>query len=358
MTTLLGNICLALAIPVAGALIRTVLNYKPPHGGSGGADGYSIWILLVHFVLLLLLLPATFAVTRKGGLDWISSNAFLRYVAAFGGLLAAFVTLLMSASMLKDPQADPVWLRIFSQFAIVLVPVVLIAAGFVLLNDFLRISVPVNLYKWPLAFIALSGAVYIGAGIVEWGAHASDSHLASYQRYENAPSIRDTRLQEIEEADIDSEMVRMLELTGTMYPPEVQQKASAKVLSSATWQKQLIALLEEGDYALPVFNFLSRNEVTDKDKFAGPVRKGILAVAARLRHDIQATLPSDFYHDFFLDETERTLRAAEQFEGVGADYLPEMQALRAAYDEPIYGKKIRFDGMTLLDDWIAKKSGR
>jgi hypothetical protein len=38
MTTLFGNICLALAIPVAGALIRTVLNYKPPHGG---ADGYS-----------------------------------------------------------------------------------------------------------------------------------------------------------------------------------------------------------------------------------------------------------------------------------------------------------------------------
>lgn len=129
MTTLFGNICLTLAIPVAGALIRTALNYKPPHGGSDGADGYSIWMLLVHVALLVLLLPATFAVIRKGGLDWLSSNAFLRYIAAFGGLLAAFVTLLMSASILKDPQAEPAWLRVFSQFAIVVFPVVLIAAG-------------------------------------------------------------------------------------------------------------------------------------------------------------------------------------------------------------------------------------
>lgn len=90
----------------------------------------------------------------------------------------------------------------------------------------------------------------------------------------------------------------------------------------------------ENDHALEVFSFLAWNEVPDKKLFPKPVRKGVVAVADWIRHSIQGTSPSSFYHDQYSDEVERTLRTVEKFEGLSVDYLPAVREMRAALDEP------------------------
>jgi hypothetical protein len=339
MTTLFGNICLALAALVSRELVSSSLNYKPPHGGSGGASAYPIWMLLIHFALLCLLGLATVAIARKGGFDWVSPNKFFRYLLVAGGLFSAVFALLMSASVMESPGGESTLLVNFSRFALVAFPIILIASGFVMLNDFSRNAVPFFLYKWPLAVVFCAGMVYVGVVVYGMIVSASEGLNEPFRRYENAPAIQAGRLQEIQEADITENMLRMLEFTGALYAPAVREKAAEKVKTHPSWEKELLQFMEN-EHALEVFSFLAWNDVPDKKLFPEPVRKGVESVAYWIRHSIQGTSPSSFYHDQYSDEVERTLRTVEKFEGMGVDYLPAVREMRAALDEPRLGKNI------------------
>ena len=353
MTTLVGNICLVLSALVSRELISSAFTYKPPHGGSGGASAYPIWMLLIHFALLCLLGITTIAIARKSGFDWVSPNKFFRYLMVAGGVFAAVFTLLMSAFVMESPGGESAWLVTVSRFALVAFPVILIASGFVMLNDFSRNAVPLFFYKWPLAAVFCTGMVYVIVAAYGMIASASEGLNEPFRRYENAPAIQADRLQEIQETDITESMLRMLEFTGALYAPVVREKAAEKVRTHPNWGKELLQFLEN-DHALEVFSFLAWNDVPDKKLFLEPVRKGVVSVAYWIRHSIQGTSPSSFYHDQYSDEVERTLRTVEKMEGMGVDYLPAVREVRAALGEPRYGEKRIYDCASTLDKWIEK----
>ncbi len=353
MTTLFGNICLTLATLVTSLMISSVFKYKPPHGGDGGAAAYPIWILLLHVALLGLLALSAIAIARNGGFDWVSPNKLIRYLLVTGGLLMAVYTSVICGMSMDRPGALSDLVRISMQIAIPGIPIILIGSGFVLLNGFLRESVPQALYKWPLVLVFSAGIAVVGATIIEWISSASEGANASQIKYEKAPAIMAQRLEEIEGSDVTQNMVRILEFTGALYPAEVREKASAKIKSHPDWQKELVFLLEN-NHALEAFNFLASNEVDDKNRFLQPVKTGVLAAADWIRHSIQGSSPSRFYRDEYSDEVERVLRTVEKFEGMGVDYLPAVRELRAALDEPRLGGKRDFDCAARLDDWILK----
>jgi hypothetical protein len=352
MTTLSGNICLVLAALLTSTSISMIFNYKPPHGGAGGVEAYPIWILVSHFIFLCLLAIACIAISMKGGFDWISPYKLFRYPLVAIGLLLTVYIATMSAMMMHQSGSIPFLLQKIVQYAFVSIPIILIASGFVLLNDTLRELVPVACYKWPLAALFGLGLWMAGMGVYEI-ATADSRRAAELQQYENSEFIKASRLREIEESDVTTSMVRILEFTRAFYPLEVREKAAEKIRSHPTWQQALLNLLED-DHALEVFGFLASNEVPDKKRFLKPVQTGVFASADWIRHTIQGTSPSGFTSDLFSDETERVLRTVEKFEGMGTDYLPAVRAYRAAFDEPSAAGKVKLNCIVTVDEWLKK----
>lgn len=353
MTTLFGNICLLLAALVSSTLIASAFNYKPPIGGSGGVAAYPIWMLLLEFAFLCLITLAAFAIARAGGFDWISPNRLIRYVLVTVGVVSAVYMLAAGSMTMENPGSETAIIQWLSKFVLVFVPVILIASGFVMLNGFIRDLVPVFCYRWPLAIMLCMGVLLLGATVFDYYVKKSEGLGGAQQRYESAENIKASRLVQIQEADIKEDMLRMLEFTGALYPPEVREKASAKIKTHPNWQQELVTYLEN-DHALEAFNFLAANEVDDKKSFLEPIQKGVFSVADWVRHYIQGTSPSGFYHDLFSDEVNRVLRTVDKFEGMGVDYLPAVRALRSALDEPAAIRKFKYDCVPVLDEWIKK----
>lgn len=351
MSTLIGNLCLFLAALVSGTLITSVAGYRPPIGGAGGAEAFPIWILLLHIALLCSLGIAAFVIVAHGGFDWIPLHRLGQYLLLGACVLLAVFTSLMSAFMTNDSGAVPTWIAVLLRYGYIFIPIVLVATGFILNNGFLREAVPAALYQWPLAAVLGLSLITAGGGI--WDGFHQKSAREADLAYENSPNIKAMRLQEIESADINEQMVRILEFARAIYPPEVREKAVAKIKSHPRWQQEIIFLLEtEG--ARFVMPFLAANDVADKKQFAEPVRKGLLSVAADIRHDIQGTLPSEVPKDLFSEYVGDALRVAEKFGGNGVDYRPAVGEIRAALDEPLGGKQINFDCILVLDAWLKE----
>lgn len=352
MSTLFGNICLSVAALVSGTLITSVVGYRPPIGGAGGAEAFPIWILLLHIALLCSLGIAAFVIVAHGGFDWIPLHRLGQYLLLGVCVLLAVFTSLMSAFMTNDSGNVPTWIAVLLRYGYIFIPIVLVAAGFMLNNSFLREAVPAALYQWPLAAVLGLSLITAGAGI--WDGLHEKSARETDMAYENSPNIKAMRLQEIESADINEQMVRILEFARSVYPAEVREKAVAKIKSHPRWQQEIILLLET-ERARIAIPFLAAYDVEDPKTFAEPVRKGLLTVAADIRHDIQGSLPSQISKDLFSEYVDCALRVAEKFDGNGVDYLPAVREIRAALDEPTGGRHVGFDCIPVLDAWLGAR---
>lgn len=352
MSHLFGNLCLLVAALLAGTLYTPLFQHKMSHGNNEGAGGYMIiLVVIVHLLILSSLIFAAFAISRQGGFDWLPAQSVSRFLLIAIGLLSAMSISALCLMSRFVPQTSTDFLTSVMRITPALIMVILIGSGFILLNTSLRQSLPAALYKWPLMLMSvgcLLGVLGFTASIVFAKSYGVQG---STRNYENAPSVISDRLQQIETYDASSDIVTLLELTGNLYPAEVQQKASARIKTNPNWEADLLHLLQT-DQALAVFNFLARNDVTDKSRFAGPIKTGIQFAAGWIRATIQGTSSREFYPDMFNDETERILLTVKRFEGPGVDYLPDIKAMRSALDEPIYDKKVKFECIAQLDHWI------
>jgi hypothetical protein len=355
MTSSLTNICLILAAFLFLLLFLPLFHSKIATSNDQGATGYVIIIIgFLHLVILGLISAAYIAIGRQGGFQWVPGHGFVSTLFVSIGLISCVIISALSVMSRIAPGSIPEYVQVMARLAPVLIPAILIGTGFILNNHFLRDSIPLPVYKWTwliLNAVCLVAIIVLTISILT--AHRS-GFQESTRNYESEETIKNSRLTEIDSADVSTEMVRILEFTGGLYPPEVRQRASAKIKTDTTWQQDLLALMEN-DHALEVFSFLQSNEVDDKNLFLQPVLKGVESVAARIRHDIQGTSPSGFYSDMFNDEVERVLRTVEKFEGMGVDYLPAVKEMRTALDEPRGNSKVRFDCVKGLEEWIEKR---
>jgi hypothetical protein len=355
MTTYLANVSLALAALIFILLFLPFFHHKVATSNDQGATGYVIIIIFfLHLVLLGLISVAYIVIGRNGYFDWVSGNGLLRTLIISIGLLSCVIISALSFMSRIAPGSTPVLMQSMARIAPIAILIIVVGTGFILNNNFLRESIPSVFYKWPLLILdvgCFAGIVILAFTILS---STRSGVQEATRKYESEKSIKNSRLAEIESADVSNDMVRLLEFTGGLYPQEVREQASAKIMTDTSWQKDLIDLMED-DHALEVFNFLQSNEVNDKNLFLKPVYDGVIDAAAWIRHMIQGTSPSEFYSDMFSDEINRVLRTVEKFEGMGVDYLPAVSEVRAALDEPRSDQKVKFDCIPVLDGWISSR---
>jgi hypothetical protein len=293
------------------------------------------------------------AINNHGGFEWVFTSGFVRFLILSIGLLSAVIIAAIGVMNRFMPLSSSDILQSFMKAVPVVIFVVLLVTGFILNNAGIREHVNLLFYKWPLFLVdglSFAGVLFLVATTLFSRTIGVEE---ATRKYESSPSIMQDRLTEIESSDVKENIVRLLEFTGGLYPKEVRDKASAKIKTNPDWQKELINMLEN-DQALYAFNFLQTNDVVDKNLFLQPVLTGVMSVAGYIRHTIQGTSPSAFDDGLFSDEVNRVLRTVEKFEGNGVDYLPAVREMRAALDEPVGGKKIKFDCRDVLDSWIGK----
>ena len=350
--TILGNIALVLATLVY-VLILSAAYAKTPASSGDAAGGYAMGAILFNLALTGLLIVVAVSIAWKGGFDWIKSPS--RYLLVGAGLLATMVITGLSMAVKFDPPMhQPVAVRYLTGIAPGLFPLVLLAAGAILLNEPLRAAVPVAAYQIPLTIVAGISALACLVGIVEWMGHAQKNAAAQITEMQSDQArYHQMHLSEIEANDPLTNMAGILVFTDKNHDPEVREKALAKVLSNPDWQAELVKMLE-GDASQEAFTFLASNAVDDKASFAEPVNTGILSTADWIRRTIRRSSHEAHFHEGqFAWNIERMLATADTFQGLGVDYLPAVRAVRAALDEPNAHKKVRFSCITKVDKWIG-----
>jgi len=356
MSNLLGNIFLLLAAFVFSLLFTSFFHSKISTSNDQGASGYvMILAFFIHLVFLGLVFAASVSISHQGGFDWISQRPFTRNLFLAIGLLSMVV---VSAICLASEQTGsnvPAFLERVMGSAPFIILNVILASGFILNNSVLRDNVPVPVYKWPL--IIISGLCFIAIVAFSISAMLSKplTMAESTKSYENAPSVINDRLKQIDQADVMSEQAWILELTSALHPQQVRETAAAKFKTHPDWQNELVRLLES-DNALYAFSFLASNDVEDPSLFPEAVKVGASNTAVFIRHDIQAHRPSDFEPTMYALEVESVLNTLSKFEDKGVDFLPAVKEIRSALDEPVAGKVFNFNCSKLLDSWIEKHS--
>jgi hypothetical protein len=309
-------------------------------------------LTLAFFVCIAI---ATITVAFKDGFDWVSASRSSRNWLVTLGLLGAVFTLGMTAIFKYESGDVPALLRLMSAFVPALLPLLMIASGFILLNSGWRAAVPANVYQWSLMAVFALGMLGVGTGIYMWVSISSENaqrHMeglkADQDRYHQ------DHLNEIDTCDVQHNMARILVFTDANHDQDVRERAVAKVKTNPEWQQELVRLLENKG-AIEAFNFLASNDVDDKAMFLAPVNTGILSIADWIRRYIRdASHDSHFYPDLFSWEVDRCLRTVARMDGMGYDYRPAVRELRAALDEEASVKKIKFNCMWTLDEWIKK----
>ncbi len=349
---ILGNILLTLSALISALIFSTVYG-KAPRGADGG---YPLSVVLLYLVFWVCMAIAAIIIAVKGGFDWVSPNRTTRNLLVGLGLLMAVFTAALSALFKYEAGPVPALFKTFSSFAPALIPLLMIAAGFVLLNSGIREAVPAGLYKWPLLLVFALGALGTAAGLFTWlaaqsekTANAIESKAADEARH-NAEFMR-----EIDSCDVTKNMVRILAFTDANHDAALRAHALAKIKSNPDWQEVLVYWLENKG-ALECFTFLASNEVDDKAMFLQPIDTGLRSVADWIRRSIRDEEHAhDLYPERFSYEVERMLRTVDKFEGLGHDYRPAVRELRAALDEPTALAKVQFKCAGMLDAWLKKR---
>lgn len=273
------------------------------------------------------------------------------------GLLSALITSGLGSFFRHEPGPVPLLIKSYSSFAPIVIPAVMIIAGFILINHTIQNAVPAVAYKWPLVLITILGITGTASAVVGFLQESSRNKIAvAEDRMQFEDSNHQRILAEIDTADVINKLVLILVFTGDNQPNDIRNAAVAKVKTNPQWENELIRLLQS-DWAPEPFQFLASNDVEHPELFLEPVREGTLVQARLIRESIRRTShPSNFYNGLFSWEVERVLRAVDKFKGKGIDYVPAVKELRAALDEPSDFEKPKFGCIKLLDDWIRKNS--
>jgi len=351
--TIFGNILLFISILIFFATNVGSLSKAPPH--NDGAVGYYWSLMILQLLFLVVMIFAAIIIGYQDGFAWISPNRSSRILIVSICLLTTIVTSGYSALLKHEGGPVPGLIRIYASFVPVLVPFILIAAGFVLLNVSIRNAVPMAVYKWPLilvAVIGITGTVSAIAGLLSDSARNQKARIEGYKQDDDDNHQR--MLGDIDSCDVMKNMVFILVHSDANQYPDVREKAVAKIKTNPQWQQELIRLVQL-DWAPEAFNFLASNEVDDPALFLEPVKNGVLIQAKLIRESIRnASQPSHFYHDQFSWEVVRVLRTVDRFKNKGVDYLPAVKELRKALNTSSHYEKPDWPSKQFLDKWLKE----
>jgi len=342
---ILGNIFLFLSLLSYCIFLYTTYGEDAKQSHDGGYGMLVLWFALLFTGLMLVVI---IAVTAKGGFDWVAINPVLRNLIVFVGFLCAMVIMSLSAMLRNEGGPVPFPMNYLVNHAAIWIPVVLLMSSFILLNDGFKASIPVSFYTIPLKIVFGISILSSAALLVGW---MISSQKAATNRFANIQKDQDRYheqfLAEIAANDSTQGMLPILALTGKYHDADVREAALAKIKSHPNWQQELIKLLDTY-YASEVFTLLEASAVDNKTLFAEPIRGGILQMAKRFGDDMKQV--HTLHEDEFDGDTRRILATVDQFEGLGVDYKPAVQALRDALDTR--KQEIKLNSIATLDHWL------
>lgn len=350
--SIIGNILL-----VISAILYFILNMSlvkaPPQ--NDGAVGYYWSLIILNVIIAIVTLITAIVIGYTGGLDWISEKKSTRVLYAGIGIISIIVTIAFSALFKYEHGPVPGILRFYSTFVPFVVPLIIIATGFILVNPSWRQAVSPSIYKWPLILATIIGVTGSVAAIGSFVVEAQRNKMARIQGAIKASDENHQRmLADIDSCDVTKNMVFILVFTDSNQDADVHEKALAKIKTHPQWQQELIRLLQL-DWAPEVFTFLASNDVDNPELFAESVKAGVMIQANLIRQSIRnASHPSHFYQGQFTWEVDRVIRTVDKFKNKGVDYVPAMKELRNAFNEPSEFEKPKWVAIDWIDKWLEK----
>lgn len=339
-----GNFLLFLCVLAAGLLFKVTFLQKMPGGDAGVGYAYGLLYLISFFWICITLVACI--IGFGGGFAWLSLGRF-----GSGGMLAlCFILMVAGANLgMEGSFRSTRYLGVVNAVA---TPLVMMAAFAVLLNQGLKVMIPANIVKWGLASIFATNSLILASMLL---APVTSVLRPLLPRDRNKLSDFDQGiLERIDKWDTNKDITGLFIYSGNNQPRKIQELAVLKIKSKPGWQDDLLKTLEN-DGVEDAFRFLLSNEVDDKPKFAKGVYQGVLSMARWIRENMRSCWhQSHFYNGKYGTEIRRTLEAVEKFKGLGVDFKPAVQELRAALDEPISYDFPDPSDKKLLDKWLKK----
>jgi hypothetical protein len=338
----IGNILLVLSLIAGGSLFISVFLTKNPGGDAAIGQAYATLFTFASLWVCITLLVCITGFAK--GFQWLSLGRF----ASAGMLAVCFLIMIAGANIGLESGYKSI--RILGLVAAVATPVVLMAASGVLLNENLKMAVPASIVKWGLgAILGLNSLVLamMLLGMV-WSNMSAFASRSSGELSDFEIGIANR----IDTFDVSKGIASLLIYSGDNQPRQLQEKAVAKIKSKPDWQEDILKALEDNN-ADDAFRFLLSNEVNDKASYAKGVYQGVLSQARMVRERLHRCWhKSHVYDDMFGTEVRRTLKTVEKFKGLGVDFKPAMQDLRAALDEPNPYGNLDVSSKRALDKWL------
>ena len=319
-----------------------------PRGGDA-VVGYAWSLILGILAFSICMGVVTIIIGRDGGFSWVGNSGGLRFLL----VLAGFILIMVGNGFFIFGEGlgniNPAIRQILKYIPAILGPL-LIFSAFVLLNPG-KISVVPILYKLPVYLGLLTGILAMFF-IMKQNARNETARIEAETEFDQRN--HQNHLNQIDTADVMTNMASILIYTNGNQRQDVREKALAKIKSRTDWQEELVLLLQT-DGSSEAFTFLAFNEVEDKTLFPEAIRYGIFNQAGFIRESIRRCRGDyDLYSSRFLWEVERVLRTIDKFQGMGVDYRPAVQEMRNALDEPTSFKKPKLNATKILDDWLKK----
>jgi hypothetical protein len=351
--TIAGNICLGLACLIFLLLLAAQTVVK-----SAGNFGDLLILAILALLLFILFSVAFCAIASKTELDWLGWSRRTQKLAVVLSCLGLAIIIGTSAAFEREPYSQmPVTIRPFVPWAHLVLPVVLIAVGFLWLNKDpggpAGQAVPVlwlrSVFAGLSALSFLAMLSFVGESIY-WSQWRAVQQVASIQNRQND---RDRMIMEqTQSADPEKDFGSLLNQTTRFEKSDIRKVAVDKILSNRNFTELLIAHLRDPLYCEEALIFLRDNEPPDRSPFGEPIREAFILTANNVRGLMRTEVV--IHTDSFVYETSTVLEVVDKFGKSGVDYLPAIRQLRAAMDEP-RSEKVELEAKKTLDEWLAKK---
>jgi len=349
---IIGNIFLALASLIYGVMFYAM--YLDDAKGQDASMGYGYLTIAANLAFFVCMGISTICIAKNDGFDWLPQN--YRYFMVTVGFVSILITNFLFA-ISKSESRPPDWIKGLISIVPGLLPLLLILSGFILLNEALRVGLPVSIYKLPLAAasavsvsICLSGLVFLMIESVRSENKKIETSISDQNSYHTQ------YLADINNCDPMTGIVSILCFTSRYHDTHIHDSAVAKIKENPEWQEALVKVLESPYSYKEVYSYLDYNEVPNKALFLSPLHASIFRLAEDVRQEIKTT--NNRQH-WLLDSYQivRMLGAVDKFKGMGLDFLPAVRAVRAALDVPV-SEPVKFDDAPALDRWIKKEEKR
>jgi|GEM_PF-5599636 len=151
------------------------------------ALGYGYLTVAANLAFFVCMGISTICIAKMDGFDWLPQNH--RYFMVTVGLVSILITNFLFA-ISKYESGPPDWIKILLSSIPGFLPLLLLLSGFILLNEALRVGLPVSVYKLPLAVVSalsvlvcLSGLVFLMIESVRSENKKMEKNISDQNRY-------------------------------------------------------------------------------------------------------------------------------------------------------------------------------